>query len=152
MYSTTFSLKVLLMLLVAWYILRTHRDQTNMSNGHLHEKTAENYIAVTSKIAPRSLSTRSARLQEVPATELLPEKNSGVLDRWPLMPEVVPWERWSHMDRHGVSRGCKTKNNKLCKYCHLYILVPSFPTISLEDKSVFHFPPTYILHGNGISP
>ena len=49
-----------------------------MSNGHLHQKTTENYIAVTSKNAPRSLSTRSARLQEVQATELLPEKNSGV--------------------------------------------------------------------------
>lgn len=76
------------MLLVAWYILRKH--QTNKSNGHLLEKTTENYIAVTSKNVPRSLSTRSARLQEVPATELLPEKNLGVLDRWPLMPEVVP--------------------------------------------------------------
>ena len=49
-----------------------------MSNGHFHQKTTENYIAVTSKNAPRSLSTRSARLQEVQATELLPEKNSGV--------------------------------------------------------------------------
>ena len=37
-----------------------------MSNGRLHEKTTENYITVTSKIAPRSLSTRATRLQEVP--------------------------------------------------------------------------------------